>query len=172
MKKQWLGSLVMAMGLTMASSAHALVAELADPSWNGDLVPTGMQCQKFGGVEPRSPALVISEIPEGTNVLIFEYSDRSYAPMDNGGHGKVGYAINQLTGTVWVPPVSGHTFELPSGFFMIEAHRNPKWDQAGAYMPPCSGGKKNSYYVTVKAAKVDGQAMTIQAQTVLELGKY
>lgn len=172
MKKHTINGLVMAMGLGLMGSAQALVAELGDPSWDGDLVPTGMQCQKFGGVEPRSPALVISQIPEGTNVLIFEYSDRSHQPMDNGGHGKVGFAISQQTGTVWVPPVSGHTFELPTGFFMIEAHRNPKWDKAGAYMPPCSGGKKNSYYVTVKAGKVSGTDMTIQAETVLELGKY
>lgn len=165
-------SLVAALALTVTIPAQAFLAELADPAWNGEVVPKGMQCQKFGGDAPRTPGLVVSQIPEGTNVLIFEYSDRSHKPMDNGGHGKFGFALNQQTGTAWVPQVSGHSFDLPTGFFLIEAHRNPKWDKAGAYMPPCSGGKSNSYYVTVKAAQVKDNAMEIKAQTVLELGKY
>lgn len=164
--------LIMSLGLVMALPAQALVAELADPAWDGELIPSGMQCQKFGGEGPRTPGLVISQIPEGTNVLIFEYSDRSHKPMDDGGHGKFGYALNTQTGTAWIPQVSGHSFELPKGFFMIEAHRNPKWDKAGAYMPPCSGGRNNEYYVTVKAGQIKADQLEIKAQTVLEIGRY
>lgn len=161
-----------ALGLAMSMGAQAFKAELADPSWDGEWVPKGMQCQKFGGDGPRTPGLVVSDIPQGTNVLIFEYSDRSHQPMDNGGHGKFGYALNNQTGTAWIPQVSGHSFDLPKGFFLIEAHRNPKWDKAGAYMPPCSGGKKNSYYVKVKAAQIKDDQLEIKAKSVLELGKY
>lgn len=172
MKKATLPALIGALGLMLSLPTQAFVAELADPAWNGKAVPKGMQCQKFGGEGPRTPALMISEIPENTNILIFEYSDRSHQPMDNGGHGKFGFAINEQTGSTWVPQVSGHSFELPKGFFMIEAHRNPNWDKAGAYMPPCSGGRNNSYYVTVKAAQLKDDQLKIHAETVLELGKY
>lgn len=173
MKKQNLSVLTGALALALSLPAQALVAELADPAWDGKVVPKGMQCQKFGGDNPRTPALMISDIPLGTNVLIFEYSDRSHQPMDNGGHGKMGYALNQADSTsIWVPQLAGHSFALPKGFFMIEAHRNPNWDKAGAYMPPCSGGRNNSYYVTVKAAQIKDDLLKVQAETVLELGKY
>lgn len=171
-KKLNLALVVGGLAMSLSLTAHAFKAELADPQWTGDLVPSGMQCQKFGGEQPRTPGLVVSEIPEGTNVLIFEYSDRSYEPMDKGGHGQFGFAISHQTGTVWVPQVLGHSFDLPKGFFLIEAHRNPKWDQEGAYMPPCSGGKNNSYYVTVKAAQIKNDKLEIKAESVLELGKY
>lgn len=172
MKKSTLSILIGGLGLLFTLPSQALVAELADPAWDGKMVPKGMQCQKFGGEGPRTPALMVSEMPEQTNVLIFEYSDRSHKPMDNGGHGKFGFAINNQADSIWVPQVTGHSFKLPKGFFMIEAHRNPKWDKAGAYMPPCSGGKNNSYYVTVKAAQIIDDQLKIHAETVLELGKY
>lgn len=172
MKKLTFPALFGALGLILSLPAQAFVAELADPAWNGKVVPKGMQCQKFGGEGPRTPALMISEIPENTNILIFEYSDRSHPPMDNGGHGKFGFGINNQVDSVWVPQVNGHSFKLPKGFFMIEAHRNPNWDKAGAYMPPCSGGRNNSYYVTVKAAQIKDDQLKIHAETLVELGKY
>lgn len=165
-----LGSL--ALGLAVSLPLKAMVVELADPVWGGEKIPQGMQCQKFGGDGPRTPALMISAIPENTNLLIFEYSDESHKPMDNGGHGKFGYALNEPVSQQWVPQVSGHSFELPKGFFMIEQHRNPKWDKAGAYMPPCSGGRNNLYYVTVKAAQVKDDGITIKATQRLDLGRY
>ena len=160
------------LGALFALSAQAIVVELADPAWNGEAIPKGMQCQKFGGEGPRTPGLMISDIPEGVNLLIFEYSDESHKPMDNGGHGKFGYALNEPVTSQWVAQVSGHSFELPKGFFMIEAHRNPAWDKAGAYMPPCSGGRNNLYYVTVKAAQVKEDGLEIKATQRLNLGRY
>lgn len=164
--------LALGLGLATSLSAQALTVELGDPAWDGQQIPAGMQCQKFGGDGPRSPALMVSDMPEGTNLLMFEYSDRSFAPMDNGGHGRFGLAINQPVNKLWVSHVPGHSFDLPQGFFLIEPHRNPSWDTAGAYMPPCSGGRNNEYYVTVSAVKFDGEKLDKLATQVLELGRY
>jgi hypothetical protein len=39
-------------------------------------------------------------------------------------------------------------------------------------MPPCSGGRGNSYYVTVKAGQIKADKLEIKAQSVLEIGKF
>lgn len=157
--------------LPQLTSAAGLDVEFADPVWDGVTVPKGYQCQKFGGTH-GSPALRVSGIPERTNALLLEFSDRSYAPMDNGGHGKVGYAIDAGSTTVEVPSIPPHTMDLPEGFWTIAAQGAPDWDKPGAYLPPCSGGRGNAYYVTVKAVARDGDTMQELAQTVVEMGKY
>jgi len=161
-------------GLLVLSSAQAddFSAHLSDPAWDGISVPKGMQCQKFGGSSPKTPKLAVSGIPSGTNLIILEFSDRTYKKMDNGGHGKIGYALNNQNKIVEIPSVAGHSFTLPAGFFMVAAHRSPKWDKAGAYMPPCSGGKENAYYVTIKALKQEGDSSAVMAQQVVEMGRY
>lgn len=149
-----------------------LDVSLADPAWNGKLVPAGQQCGKFGG-KGATPLLSIRQIPEGANAVVMEYSDRSYQPMDNGGHGKIGFRIQPDSTTVNIPSVAGHQFDLPDDFFLIEAHQAPTWDKEGAYLPPCSGGKGNDYYVTVKAVKeVDGDIQEVLGEVEVALGKY
>lgn len=78
------------------------------------------------------------------------------------------FTLSSFATEVVIPPVQGHTFDVPAGFKMIEAHRGPGWDKAGACMPPCSGGKGHAYYVTIKAMTDD----KVTAKTVLEMGKY
>ena len=95
--------------------------------------------------------------------------------MDNGGHGKIGYTIAPGTVEATVPSVPGHTFSLPEGFFLVAAQTNPSWDKAGAYLPPCSGGRGNYYYVTIKAVLQSpdkSQKTRVLATTKLELGRY
>lgn len=157
--------------LSPAALASGLEASLADRTWDGATVPAGHQCQKFGGTH-GSPALRVSGIPAQANALILEFSDRSYAPMDNGGHGKVGYEIAPGSSSVEVPSVPPHTTALPEGFWTVAEHGAPKWDEPGAYLPPCSGGKGNEYYVTVRAVERNGDEMKELGQTVLEMGKY
>jgi hypothetical protein len=154
-----------------AAPSSALEAKLADPAWDGVKVPEGQQCQKFGG-QGKSPTLAVSGVPSGASHLVLEFSDRTYKPMDNGGHGKVAYAIESGATTVTVPPVPGHTMELPAGFTMVEAHQASTWDKLGAYLPPCSGGRGNSYYVTVKAVHKQGEETHELGSAVVELGKY
>ncbi len=160
-------------GLTTSAMAETpLTASLNDSHWDGNLIPAGQQCLKFGGNQPATPPLKITGIPEQANLLILEYSDRSYQPMNNGGHGRMAYTISSPTQSLQLPAVAGHSFELPSGFMMLEAHRNPKWDKASAYMPPCSGGNGNMYYVTVQAVHYDGEKTAVLAKTILEMGKF
>jgi hypothetical protein len=148
---------------------------LADSDWDGVKVPAGQQCQRFGGENPSTPRIQVGDVPEGADAIILEFSDRSYPPMDDGGHGMVGFQISPGTREVVVPSIPGHTFDLPEGFFLIQEHQAPSFDTAGAYMPPCSGGRGNTYYVTVKAVtlhSLEDLSYTLLAQAILEMGKY
>ncbi|SDZ93662.1 hypothetical protein SAMN05660420_00798 [Desulfuromusa kysingii] len=156
------------MTLTFSTNAFALEVNFADNTWDGIKVPAGQQCQKFGGDNPATPKWIVSDIPAGSNALLLEYSDRDSERMNNGGHGRMQFAINTSASTVTIPSVPGHTYMLPQGFTMVEAHRGPGWDKEGAYMPPCSGGKDHAYYLTIKALKDE----MVTAETVIEMGKY
>ena len=160
--------MIFIIALTFSSSAFALDVKFAVNGWDGVTVPEGQQCQKFGGINPSTPEWMVSDIPAGSNAIILEYSDRDSKKMNNGGHGQMKFAINSTAGKVKIPSVPGHTFDLPSGFTMIEAHRGAGWDKEGAYMPPCSGGKGHEYYLTIKSFKDD----MVTAETVIEMGKY
>ena len=151
----------------MSTQAFALEAKFTDQAWDNDVVPGGQQCQKFGGENPATPELMVSEIPEGTTKLLIEYSDRDSEKMNNGGHGRMTYTF-EPSDTVTVPSIPGHSYDLPASFTIVEEHRSPGWDKAGAYMPPCSGGKGHEYYVTIKALAGEEE----KAETVLEMGKF
>lgn len=155
----------------------ALKVAHADPAWDGESVPVGQQCLMHGGVDPSTPSIQVSNIPSGSDAIILEFSDRNSVQMNNGGHGKVGFIIATGTIDAVVPPIPGQTFILPPGFYLIQEHRAAALFSftAGAYMPPCSGGIGNSYYVTVKAVKLvsaDGKTFTLLDESILELGRY
>ena len=156
-------------------AAPGLSADLqlsfVDGAWAGDEIPDGQQCQKFEG-KGRSPELEVSGIPEAADLLVVEFSDRSYAAMDKGGHGKIGFRIEPGSGTVTIPSVAGHTVDLPQGFVVVEEHQAPNWDKPGAYLPPCSGGRGNEYYLTVRAVHKMGDEREELASASLEMGKY
>ncbi|MDO6462373.1 hypothetical protein Q4485_16810 [Granulosicoccaceae sp. 1_MG-2023] len=154
--------------LAFSSQAFALDAIFASADWDGVTVPEGQQCQKFGGSDPATPAWTVSDIPVGSDAILLEYSDRDSERMNNGGHGRMQFAIEPGSDSVSIPPVPGHSFELPAGFTLVEEHRGAGWDLEGAYMPPCSGGKGHAYYVTIKALKGD----QVTAETVVEMGSY
>jgi len=152
-----------------------LQLDLADPDWDGEWIPKEQKCQRFGGENPSTPRIHVGNIPEGSDAIVLEFSDRDYAPMNNGGHGIIGFTIPEGTSEVEIPSVPGHTFDLPEGFFLIQEHRAPSFDTAGAYMPPCSGGSGHSYYATVKAVElvsIETKEFNVLDQGILELGKY
>lgn len=152
--KSFLAAAFLVCGFTGFSWANDLSVSFAEGSnWDGKTVPSGQQCDRFDG-SGSTPELTISGLPEGTEVIIVEYSDRDSNQMNNGGHGKVGMKVDTGAKSATFPTVPGHTFDLPASVFMVKAHRNPDWATAGAYMPPCSGGRNNTYYLTVIAAKV------------------
>lgn len=166
MKIKFLMTLILIVALPC--KAAALNVEFADTAWDGITIPEGQQCQKFGGNNPATPELVVSGIPPGTTGIVLEYSDRDSKKMDKGGHGKMMFNLNSTASKVDIPALLGHTFSLPVAFTMIEEHRGDGWDKAGAYMPPCSGGKGHAYYLTVKT--VEGDKVT--AEKIIEMGKY
>ncbi len=156
-------------------SVLSLRLEIIDPDWDGERIPDGQQCQRQGGENPSTPSILVGDIPEGADALILEFSDRDYRPMDNGGHGKVGFMLTEGTSETMIPPIPGHTFDLPDNFFLVQEHLAPGFDTPGAYMPPCSGGVNHSYYVTVKAVELVSMeeiAFNILGEGILELGEY
>ena len=145
----------------------------ADSEWDRKNVPKGQQCLRFKG-NGSTPRLTIKNIPAGTNAIIMEFSDRDSNSMNFGGHGKVGYYIEEGVKEIIIPSVPGHTFDLPEKFFKVAAHKLPSWDKAGVYMPPCSGGKGHRYYVTIKAVYKDpnGKSSKLFGKEKLEMGRY
>jgi hypothetical protein len=153
----------------------SLQLEIIDSDWDGERIPEGQQCQRQGGKNPSTPSILVGDIPEGTEALILEFSDRDFGPMDDGGHGKVGFVITEGASETMIPPLPGHTFDLPQDFFLVQEHLAPGFDTPGAYMPPCSGGASHSYYVTVKAVElvsIDELSFNVLGQGILELGEY
>ena len=118
---KWLLAVGLVAGPLMAAD---LEVGFTDEAWDGMKVPEGQQCQKFEG-RGRSPALHVSNIPEAADLLVIEFSDRTYKPMDEGGHGKIGYLIEAGIGEVDVPSVDGHTVDLPDGFLVVAEHKAP-----------------------------------------------
>jgi hypothetical protein len=85
------------------------------------------------------------------NKLVIEFSDATFSPCDDGGHGIVSYKIKQGTKEAIVPSIPGQTFELPKNFELIKEHCEKDLNmKRGAYIGPCPGDG-NQYYLTVKA---------------------
>ena len=146
-----------------------------NPQWDGETIPPGQQCQKFGGKASGTPQMKVEGIPIEADALVVEYTDRSWGPI--GGHGKIGYYIEPGADTIVIPSVPGHSFDLPEGFFLVSEHAAPHWDTAGAYLPPCSGagGVGNRYYAIVKAivgAKSEGEKPLLVARGSIEMGRF
>lgn len=167
------GGVVLVGLLASPLAALAMEVKLADPEWNGEEVPEGQQCQRFGGRNPQSPRLEVENIPPEADVLLLEFSDRDVPIMDQGGHGKVAYRLNGEN-SVTVPPVPGHSEELQEPFLVVVPHKAPQWDRPGAYLPPCSGGKGNDYFVDVKAVKLDEkqQVQEVIASASVKMATY
>lgn len=158
----------------MSAPAQALDASYADSAWTGESIPEGQMCQRFGGENPQSPTVNVTNIPEGSDAIVLEFSDRNVSRMDNGGHGKVGYKLAGEQTEVTVPRVPGHTMDLPENFFTVEAHKAPNWDTAGAYLPPCSGGRGNDYFIDIKAVKLgeNQEVAEVLGETSIKMGTY
>lgn len=74
--------------------AAALNASFADSTWNGSRIPAGQQCQKFGGDNPSTPTLLISNISAGASAIVLQNSDRNFEKMNNGGYGMMNFALS------------------------------------------------------------------------------
>ena len=122
---------VVLMTMSAVAVSAEMTVEFVDVMWDGVTVPEGQQCQKFDG-HGSSPALSVKGIPATANLITLDFSDRTYQPMDNGGHGKIAFEIEAGTVATEVPSVEGHTSDLPAGFVVVREHQAPTWDKAGA----------------------------------------
>jgi hypothetical protein len=150
-----------------------LRVDFADTAWDGKTIPKGQECSWAGG-KGSSPVLTVSNIPAAANAIIVEFSDRTFKPNDLGGHGKIGIWLSKNQASATIPAVAGESFDLPEGMFIEEAHRSQR-GKPGAYLPPCSGGRGNEYYATVKAVykpKSDKEEARLLGQAAIEMGKY
>lgn len=151
----------------------SLKVSFADPTWTGKAIPKGQQCRLFGG-KGATPALKIEHIPAGANAIIVEFNDASYGPLSSdGGHGKIGYWIKGNNATVISVP--GETDKLPESTFVEAKARSSGQYASPGYLPPCSGGKGNTYVAEVKAvykAKADKEESKLLATGKITLGTY
>jgi len=158
--------------LLLASSIFAgdLKVQFLDTKWDGVTVPKDEVCSNFNTKAGSTPPLMVSNIPENATKLIFTYSDKTFTKMDNGGHGIVAYNIKENAKEVKVPALKGETFELIKGFEVVTAHTGTRFKKTpGAYLAPCSGGKGNTYQVTISAVDSSNKSL---ASTELTLGKF
>ena len=163
--------LIMALGTACAE--EGLTITLADPAWNGKDIPAYQVCKKFGGSQSKSPALKVDGIPADADALLLSFNDESYSPMDKGGHGVVRVQLNKAA-TMQVPSIPGETDTLPGGVSVVANHRGTGWSgTGGAYLPPCSGGRGNTYTIDVSAIKssTDGGSTTV-AKGKIVMGRY
>ena len=150
-----------------------LKVSFADPAWTGKAIPQGQHCQLFGG-KGATPALKVENIPAGANAIIVEFNDLSFAPLSNdGGHGKIGYWVKGSSAVLISTP--GETDKLPEGTFIESRARATGQYASPGYLPPCSGGKGNTYVAEVKAvfkSQNDKDANKLLATGKITLGSY
>lgn len=141
------------------SLAQGPAAELkvgfTDPVWTGGEVAPAQRCKKFGGAG-SSPALQVSGAPAATAAFKVLFNDETLKMMDNGGHGVVRYAVKPTAGAATLPSLPGETDALPAGVITVAKHKAERFSgTGGAYLPPCSGGRGNTYSVVVEALGPD-----------------
>jgi hypothetical protein len=160
--------------LISATEARAeMKARFADDAWNGRKIPDGQWCTKFAG-EGATPALTIRGVPDAADAIVIAFNDESFGPMNNGGHGVLGFTIGPDR-PVALPSAPGETNDLPAGITIIQGHKAAAagYSPGTAYLPPCSGGIGNKYTATIKAVTMTGDASYDTLQEVkLKLGKY
>lgn len=156
----------LATGAAMAQAP--LTLRLADPAWDGVTIPEGQQCALQGG-SGTTPAIEVSGLPEGTTTVDVAFSDETYQPMNDGGHGVIAFAVTPVGGTATLPSVPGGTADLPEGASVATPSRGTGEYASPGYLPPCSGGAGNTYSATVSA--LDGASKEL-ATGKIEIGKY
>ncbi len=155
------------------AAADGFKVSFADPAWNGRQVPSGQHCSKFGG-HGATPPLALEGIPPRANAVIVEFNDRSYRRLSyDGGHGKIGFEIAPGVGSATLPAVPGETDDgLPPGTWIERRNRATGSYARAGYLPPCSGGRRNSYFADVIAVERTGDDIEELAEVRIELGTY
>lgn len=141
---------------SLSLSAASLTATFTDDIWKKIMVPKTEVCSNFNTKVGSTPSITLENLPEDTTKILLAYSDESFRGMSVGGHGVVSYTIPKNSSTIVIPSMKGETFDLPENFSSVVKHRGEKFGKTpGAYLAPCSGGKKHVYSVLIKALDED-----------------
>jgi hypothetical protein len=147
----------------------AMTAKFIDGGWDGITIPANQVCRKFGGTG-ATPRLALDGYHTGTQVILLAFNDETYEPMNNGGHGIVGFRINGKYASTGA--MAGEVNIISQGQFIVADNRG---GEVPGYLPPCSGGRGNLYSVTVMAvtwADTNPPSYRVLNQTRVELGRY
>ena len=135
--------------------------------WDGKKVPSGQQCNLFGG-KGATPPMVVSGLPKGTVWVAVAYNDRDFGPLSrNGGHGTIGFPVKGATAKL--PAVPGMTDKLPGGAKVLAKAKSTGEYSSTGYLPPCSGGRGHRYMADVLALGADGKTLE---KVTIEIGRY
>ncbi|TAN52312.1 MAG: hypothetical protein EPN26_08140 [Rhodospirillales bacterium] len=156
----------------MAQELAKLDVAFADEAWTGSAVPTVGICDAYGG-KNFSPSLKISGIPADANAVIVSFSDRTYSPMDGGGHGVLGFSLEPGKDSVTLPALPGNSRNFPEGIW-IESDNSSRMHGGRGYLGPCSGGRSNRYEADVRAIlkPKEGGETKLLAKGAIRLGYY
>ena len=154
-------------------NADDLTVEFSDSAWDGNVIPEGQHCKKFGG-KGATPPLTVSNIPTEANAIVVEFNDLSYQPLSRkGGHGRVGFEIETGAGTAQLPAVPGGTKKMPDGVWLVKKNRATGAWRSPGYLPPCSGGNGNTYVADVLAVvKTSKKKYKVLSKVRITLGRY
>ena len=150
------------------NTPNTIDVKFSNSKWDGKIIPKDEVC-KWAGGNGSTPELKISNIPSGTEKLIVLFNDKTYTKMDNGGHGQIGINISSNQTNITIPSILGETKIMPTNMFIHKEHIGLKRGQAGAYLPPCSGGKGNTYSATIKALDKNNKTLITKDIT---MGKF
>jgi hypothetical protein len=124
---------------TALAQDAALTVTFADEAWTGETIPEGQHCPLQGG-SGATPALHVVGVPAEATSIEVAFNDETYAPMDDGGHGTLRFAVTPENGEVELPSVPGNTADnLPEGVTVKSAARGEGEYASPGYLPPCSG---------------------------------
>lgn len=149
-----------------AENVAELTISFIDQNWDGRDVPTSGQCKSCDG-EGLSPALLVKNIPENTDVLIVEFKDKTM----NVFHGAIRVQVSEKA-EIAIPSFQDQTFNLPQGVETESEHTAPI-GASGAYMAPCGCGFKNKYVAAVVAIKNENsEQKLLLGKGKIKLGRF
>ncbi|MGH1577433.1 hypothetical protein [Planktotalea sp.] len=152
----------------IAGGASADISVSLGSPWDGKSVPKGQQCTLFGG-KGSTPPMQVSGVPAGAAWIIAEFNDKSYQPLSrNGGHGIIAWPAK--AGTTTLKSVPGLSAKLPHGAQVMKAARGTGRYKSAGYLPPCSGGRGNTYSVDIKVVNSAGKVIATEKN--IKIGRY
>ena len=162
------------LGLVLASimcfpvAAADLEVSFSDAAWGKGKIPKGQHCSKQGG-KGATPAITVTNVPEGTVAFHIEFNDQNFQPLSyNGGHGVIGFE-HAGGATAELPSVPGETKSLPDGAWVEKKNRAKGSLYTQGYLPPCSNRRNHKYWALVKAVDASGDVL---AEERITLGRY